>query len=59
MVLSEARGHMAISGYPTGHTAKWVTRCQARGADLIDWVQCGGDFSTTLVLILPKDQLRL
>jgi hypothetical protein len=22
-------------------------------------VQCGGDFSITLVLILPKDQLRL
>jgi hypothetical protein len=27
---------MAISGYPRGHNVKWVTRCQARGADLID-----------------------
>ena len=27
---------MAISGYPRGHNVKWVTRCQAHGADLID-----------------------
>ena len=27
---------MAISGYARGHNVKWVTRCQARGADLID-----------------------
>ena len=27
---------MAISGYPRGHNVKWVTRCRAHKADLID-----------------------